>query len=392
MRRASRWALWTTLGITLVELAGAIALIAVRGPSPEFTAPAVATVAFVLASAMVGTLIGLRRPGHRIGWLLRVAALCFATGALIVTYVEVAVFERPGELPVGPVLVILGDWAFSLGLGISATFLLLLFPTGRLPSPRWRPVAWLSGISLVSMLGGIAVGAFTGLPMDNPLALESSHPVLLLLEGGGFDVLLAMILASVASLVVRYRRAVGDERQQLKWVALGVSVLGLALVGTAVWEVANGPAELSDNTENFVTGACLTMIPVTIGVAILRYRLYDIDRIISRTVSYGMLTAVLAAAYGGLVFILRDMLPLEGGIAVASSTLAVAALFNPLRRRVQSFVDRRFNRSRFDQTRTIEAFAHRLGTVVDLGELERDLRDVAAASMQPTTVSLWLRG
>jgi hypothetical protein len=348
---------------------------------------------FALTTAIVGAFIGLRRPGHRIGLLLRIAAFAFATGALIVTYVEMALLVRPGSLPIGPVVVILGDIVFGLGFGISATYLLLLFPTGRLPSPGWRPVAWLAGIGLGMLMLGVALGsgAFGGLPIDNPIALEESSLLLLIIEGGGFYLLLGAILASVASLVVRYRRAIGEERQQLKWAALGVVMLAIGIAGTALWEILNGSAEFSDDTENFLTTISITMVPISIGVAILRYRLYDIDRIISRTVSYGVVTALLVGAYGALVFGLRDLLPIQGSVAVALSTLAVAAMFNPLRSRVQNLVDRRFNRSRYDFARTIEAFSERLRTEVDMDELARDLKSVAVDSMQPVSLSLWLR-
>lgn len=393
MRRSAPWSVWAVFGLTLIEIAGAVVL-ATRGSGSGSAATNSATVMFVLATATVGTLIGLRRPGNRIGWLLRLTAFSFATGVLIESYVEFALLVRPGSLPVGPVVVLLGDLMLVLGFGISATFLLLLFPTGLLPSPRWRAVGWIAAIAMASMSIGFLLGpgAFEGLPIQNPIDLESSNPlVVLIVEGGGFYLLVGAILASAASLVVRFRRAVGDERQQLKWVAFGVVLLGLGVAGSVLWELANGSGEISDDTENLIIALSLTMVPISIGIAILRFRLYDIDRIISRTVSYGVVSVLLAGAYVGLVFVLRDLLPLEGGVPVAASTLAVAALFNPLRRRVQTFVDRRFNRSRYDAARTIEAFSQRLGTEVDLDELGRDLQAVAAESMQPTSVSLWLR-
>jgi len=301
---------------------------------------------------------------------------------------------QPGSLPVGPPLVILGDWVFGLGFGISATYLLLLFPTGRLPSPRWRPVSWLAAISLIMMLLGILLGtsAFEDLPIDNPLAMESSHPLLLLFEGGGFYLLFMTMLASVASLVVRYRSSVGDERQQLKWVAFGVVILGVGVAASVFWELINGTAELSDDTENLVIAVSLTMIPMSIGVAILRFRLYEIDRIISRTVSYGVVVALIAAVFIGSVTFLGSLLPDDSPLSVAASTLSVAALFNPLRRKVQRFVVKLFNRSRYDAGRTIDAFSARLRSEVDLDQLARDLQGIAAETMQPTSVALWLRG
>jgi hypothetical protein len=393
MRRSASWSIWAFLGLIALELAGALVLAISRGSGPGSVATATATVLFALTTAIVGSFIGLRRPGHRIGLLLRIAAFAFATGALIVTYVEMALLVRPGSLPIGPVVVILGDIVFGLGFGISATYLLLLFPTGRLPSPGWRPVAWLAGIGLGILMLGVTLGSgpFDGLPIDNPIALEESSLLLLIAEGGGFYLLLGAILASVASLVVRYRRAIGEERQQLKWAALGVVMLAIGIAGTALWEILNGSAEFSDDTENFLTTISITMVPISIGVAILRYRLYDIDRIISRTVSYGVVTALLLGAYGALVFGLRDLLPVQGSVAVAVSTLAVAAMFNPLRSRIQNLVDMRFNRSRYDIARTIEAFSERLRTEVDMDELARDLKAVAVDSMQPVYLSLWLR-
>jgi hypothetical protein len=390
--RLPTWSVWALLGLISIEIAFAVSL-ATRGSGTGSAPAASATVIFVLATATVGTLIGLRRPGNRVGSLLRFAAFSFATGALIVTYVEVALLVEPGSLPVGPLLVWLGDLMFGLGFGVSGTFLLLLFPTGSLPSPRWRVVAWMASIGIAAQAASVILGssAFEGLPIQNPVALDDSSPLLLTLEGGGFYLLVVAILASVASLVVRYRRSVGEERQQLKWVAFGVVLLGLGVAGSALLELVNGSAEVSDDMENFVIAASLTMVPISIGFAIMRYRLYDIDRIISRTVSYGVLTALLAGVYVGFVFVLRELLPFEGGLPVAFSTLAVAGVFNPLRLSVQAFVDRRFNRSRYDSARLIAGYTQRLSTEVDLDRLGDDLQSVAVETMQPASISLWLR-
>ncbi len=392
MKRSHSWPVVATFVVIILEIVGAILLSALIGGGPGSDATAYATVLFVLVTAAVGTLIGLRRPGNTIGWLLRVAAFGFATGSFLVTYVEVAVAQA-GSLPVGPIAVWLGDLMFQLGLGVSATFLLLLFPTGHLPSPRWRLVGWMAAVGIALMFAAVLFGpgAFEGLPIENPLALEATSPVLDVFEGGFYVTLVAM-LASVASLIVRYRQAVAEERQQLKWVALSVVVLAIGVAGTVVWDMVNGSTELSDDTGNLVIALSVTAVPISIGMAILRYRLYDIDRIISRTISYGAVTAVLVGAYVAVVFVLSGLLPSQGGsLVVAASTLAVAALFNPLRRRVQSIVDRRFNRSRYDLSRTIEAFAQRLNNEVDLDQLGRELQVVAAESMHPKSMSLWVR-
>ena len=392
MKRSGSWPVVATFVVIMLEIVGAIFLSTLTGRGPGSDATAYATVLFVLTTGVVGTLIGLRRPGNTIGWLLRLAAFGFASGSLLVAYVEVAVAE-PGSLPVGPMAVWLGDLMFQMGFGVSATFLLLLFPTGRLPSPRWRLVGWMSAIGIALMFSAVLFGpgAFEGLPIENPLALEEASPILRVFEGG-FYVTLVAILASVASLIVRYRRAMAEERQQLKWVALSVVVLAIGVAGTVVWDMVNGSAELSDDTGNLVTALSMTVVPISIGMAILRYRLYDIDRIISRTVSYGAVTALLAGAYAALVFVLGDLLPLEEAASSwpprpwpsrhsstrcvgGSSRSSIAGSTGP------------------DTTcsRTIEAFAQRLRTEVDLDQLGRDLQLVAADSMHPKSMSLWLR-
>jgi hypothetical protein len=386
MRRSSSWAVIATFVVIMLEIIGALVLSTAFGEGLGSDLAAYSTVLFVLATSGVGTLIGLRRPGNRIGWLLRLAGFGFATGSLLVIYIEVAV-AQPGSLPVSPVLVWLGDVMFQLGLSVCATFLLLFFPTGRLPSPGWKIVGWLAAVSMILLFGAVLFGpgAFEGLPIDNPLALPETSPFLPVLESGWYLMLVA-ILASVTSLIIRYRRAVGEERQQLKWVALGVVVLAIGLALSVLWP------GLSDDTENFVIALALTAVPISIGIAILRYRLYDIDRIISRTVSYAVVTVLLAGAYVGLVFGLGIVIPNQGSsLVVAASTLAVAALFNPMRRRVQTIVDRRFNRSRYDLSRTIEAFAQRLSSEVDLDQIGHDLQSVTAESMHPKTMALWLR-
>jgi hypothetical protein len=393
MKRSGSWPVVATFVVIMLEIIGAGLLSTLTGEGPGSDATAYATVLFVLATCAVGTLIGLRRPGNRIGWILRLAAFGFATGSLLVVYIEVALAQA-GSWPLGPVVVWIGDLMFQLGFGISATFLLLLFPTGRLPSPRWKVVGWMSAMSMALSFAAVLFGpdAFEGLPIENPLVVDGASPLLWVFDNG-FYLTIVTILASVASLIFRYRRALGEERQQLKWVALGgVVVVAIGMAGTVVWDIINGSTEVSDDTENLVGALSLTAVPISIGMAILRYRLYDIDRIISRTVSYGAVTALLAGTYVALVFVMGDLLPSRGSsLVVAASTLAVAALFNPLRRRVQSIVDRRFNRSRYDLSRTIEAFSHRLRTEVDLDQLGRDLQDVAAESMHPKSVSLWLR-
>jgi len=378
------------LALTLAALT-ASAWLAARGDVDTIVIMAVD--GFVVANAATGLLLTTRRPRHPIGWLLLTSALAYAAGGLAIGYLEASVSSGPRSLPVSPAVAWVGNVAFGLGSGISATFLLLLFPTGHLPSPRWRPVAWLAGVALAALLAGVVLSpsSFEGLPVENPAALDASHPVLLVLEGGGFSLLVAAVVLSVASLVVRYRRAPGPQRQQLKWVAFSALVVGVALAGTAVWEAVNGAASVSDDAENLVTTISLALVPVAIGVAILRHQLFDIDRIISRTISYGAVSALLIGAYVAGVFVFRALLPVEGELPVAVSTLAVAALFNPLRRRVQGLVDRRFNRSRYDAARIIADFGRRVRNQTDLAVLASELVVAAGNTMRPAHVTVWFR-
>lgn len=376
------------LTLAVVEIALALIL----GSSVD--AVAVAATIYILSTGFAGALVASRLPRHPVGWLLLGASFCFATGSLLLIYLDLALVQRPGSLPLSHWIVSLGDVFFDIGVGISSTFALLLFPTGRLPSKRWTPVAWASAVGILGLVLSVPLSpdTFEGIPIHNPLALPASHPLLLVLEGGGFYLFAACVIAAVVSLVVRFRRSRGTERQQLKWVAFSVVILGIGLAGTILWELLNGATEVSDNLENLIVTISISLLPLAIGIAIVRYRLFDIDRIVSRTVSYGVIVVVLGATFGGLVFVLGDLLPLEGELPVASTTLVVAALFNPLRRRVQERVDRRFNRSRYNAARTIELFTQRLRSSVDLVELGRDLQTVAAATMQPVSMSMWLRG
>lgn len=351
----------------------------------------VATLVFVLATTLIGLLTAIRVRGNVVGRLLLLAALSYATGGLGVSLVESSVIDPEGALYA--VAALAGNVAFGLGTGVLATFVLLFFPTGRLHSRRWRVVAWAAGIGLTMLLAGVAVSpeTFDGLPVENPIALKDAGGLVVLLEGGGIYLLMAAIFASVVSLIVRFRRGTAVERQQLKWVVLSVVVMAAAAGGILLWEFVNGTGEVSDDVENVVVTAALALVPVAIGVAILRYRLYDIDRIISRTVTYGLVTAALLGIYVAIVFVLTNLIRLEGDLAIAGATLGVAALFSPLRRRLQGAIDRRFNRSGAAAARVVENFTRLLPTRVDLIELTREVRSVVGQTMQPATFSLWLR-
>jgi hypothetical protein len=276
-------------------------------------------------------------------------------------------------------------WAF-VGTMPVATFMLLLFPDGRLPSPRWRPAAWLvaAALTLVFLHSAFAPGRIADFPRDNPLGLDGIAGEI----AGWLSLALPLVsvaaLASVASLVVRLRRSSGDERQQVKWLATGGAVL---FVGIVASNVPGGPGLLAILLGQMAVAAA-------VGIAILRHRLYDIDVVINRTLVYGALTAALAAAYLGSVLLLQlalNPLTASSNLAIAGSTLAVAALFQPARRRIQAIVDRRFFRRKYDAARTLERFGAQLRDEVDLDALGDDLRAVVTETMQPAHVSLWLR-
>ena len=271
--------------------------------------------------------------------------------------------------------------------------LLLFFPDGRLPSARWRPVVWIAGAAGVAMLApnAVALWPYRGLLL---LAAEPAMPTndtapatAQLLQTIGVFIILFVGVAGAGALVTRFRRSIRTERQQIKWFATA------AVVEVTVLFVMSG-VQLPPPFDALAAIVVTPLIPIAIGVAILRYRLYDIDRIISRTVSYGAVTGILALVFIGTILVSQTVLASffsGSSVAVAASTLVVAALFQPLRRRVQSIVDRRFNRSRYDAERTVAAFSARLRDEVDLANLNAEVRQVVAATVAPVTVGIWIR-
>jgi hypothetical protein len=350
---------------------------------------------FALGFTPVGTLLGLRRPANRISWLVAaigaVAALALAADATALYLVQ----EQ--HVPASRVawLALAGHSLWIVPGWLAGTFLLLLFPTGQLPSRRWRPVAWISGAGLGLFMLGVAIDPVVLTDMlpgtDNPLALAGAESVGAGLQGAAAAVLLAALLASAAAFLLRLWRSTSVERQQLKWVAYAFAMV---VVGQLF-----GPAMQALGAEgNWVWIPALIAIagvPISMGVAILRYRLYDIDRVISRTLVYGLLTLLLGGVYAAVVLVLGQLF---GGVkknppslAVAGATLAVAALFQPARHRIQQAVDRRFNRRKHNAATTIEAFSARLRDQLDLDALSAELLAVVDQTMEPTHVSLWFR-
>jgi hypothetical protein len=351
-----------------------------------------------VAFATVGALVASRRPKNPIGWIFCAVGLSNLLWAFASKYAIYALLTREGSLPGAEIMAWLGmGWIATLSWGLMATFLLLLFPTGKLVSPRWRPVAWLTAIALTLaiVVQAIAPGPMTEETpaITNPIGIESAAVIIPVVENVGMPLLMAAVLASAASLVVRYRRSRGDERQQLKWFAysaalLAISIL-LGLMSNFMPVLEFGPY----GSALQILGVC--SIPIAVAIAILRYRLYDIDILINRTLVYGLLTATLVAVYfGGIVLLQRLFVALTGEkstLAVVASTLVIAAVFNPLRSRVQAFVDRRFYRRKYDARKTLETFSAKLRQETDLEALNEELVGVVAETLQPAHVGLWLR-
>jgi hypothetical protein len=395
--RPRRWPAvlaWALLGLELLLLAGFLWLdqLVRDAGRPDLTVlgpfaipPSVAA----LTAGVVGAVVASRRPRHPVGWLLLAQGMVMWISAAAVGYIPYGLIVRPGALPAASIVARIYPATIAACLA-AVGFVLLLTPTGSPPSPRWRGWARVSAAAVAVTL----VAAVVAPGSLDPLAQYVSGPMDPQVYGGALRVAnqLALlvgvltILAGAGSLVVRFRRARGTERQQLKWVALAAALTGLAMLAAAVL-IAAGEVNLGA----WASVVGVAFLPVATGAAILRYRLYDLDRIISRTLAYGLLTLLLGLAYAAVVLGLGRLLPDSSSLAVAAATLAVAAVFQPARRRIQALVDRRFNRRRHDAAHTIAAFSGRLRQEIDLDALTGELLAVAEQTMQPTQASLWLR-
>lgn len=355
---------------------------------------------FTLVFASVGALVAFRT-NHTIGWLLLAVAILWMLPHLLEQYGARGVAVEPGSIPAAR-LALSGGWAALASAFAPLALILLLFPTGTLRSARWRPVVAVIPVAVLLVAIPLAIwpgDTEWGVEIDNPIGLEEgSEGLLETLATVGVVMMMGVFVAGVVSLVLRFRGSRGVERQQIKWLALLAVAEAVVLTGTIVaGRIAAGTE--AENTTGSVSWGILVStfmlgLPLAIGAAILRYRLYDIDRIVSRTLVYGTLTAGLALLYFGLVVGLQAALqPVSGGsdLAIALTTLVVAALFFPARRRLQDAVDRRFNRRAYDAARTIEAFSARLREEIDLDALRYELLAVVDETMQPAASSLWLR-
>jgi hypothetical protein len=403
-RRTSLLA-WSLAGLSVVVFVASVPLYLLSS-----SASVTGTIGELLGGALflvfpvVGALIAARRPRNPIGWILLADGLLWNLSGMM-DYYSTYGAARPGSLPFVVGMATINNWLWVPAVGLLGTYAFLLFPDGKLPSRRWLPLAWLSGVMIV--LIGIQVGLTPG-PLEglgsvrNPWGIlefpwMKSVPYLLV------PLFLLCMVLSVFSLVLRFRRSRDEERQQIKWIAFAASLIGSlyvsAMIGSIVypqetWFAPGSPLWLI--VLEYAALLSFPVIPTAIGFAMLRYRLYDIDVVINRALVYGSLTATLVLIYfGGVATIQALFRALTGQeqqpqLAVVVSTLAIAALFNPLRTRIQSFIDRRFYRSKYDAAKTLEGFAARLRDEIDLEALGGDLVSVVRETMQPEHVSLWL--
>jgi hypothetical protein len=334
-----------------------------------------------MAVPVTGFVLASRRPENRIGWLFLVAGLALGLSGFSNPYALHALVAHQGSWPAGQVFGWLSNWIWMIAVAALA-FLFLLFPTGQLRSRRWRPAAWFAG-------GASALGAVCAVIAAST---EWADPFTLSVPGSpagltAFFLLMtnvlvsAALLVSVVALVVRFAKSSGEERLQLKWCAAAALVL-VAVFVASIW--------VNSAAVNVLQSVALLCLWTAIATAVLKYRLYEIDRIISRTLAYAIVTGLLIGLYAGLVLLATDVLSLRSTVAVAAATLAAAALFNPVRRRVQRVVDRRFNRARYDADMTVALFAAHLKDAVNLDSVQDDLASVVQRALEPAHVSVWI--
>jgi hypothetical protein len=397
--RAAAWIAWSLCAVSVALMALALAFLFLSSsaalPSELGSLWGTAVqISVDFALPILGGLIASRRPDNPIGWMVCAASLANATDYFADGYTMYTVLAEPNSLPGGMVAAWVSNWVPMLALGLLPLFL-LLFPTGRLPSPRWRLVAAFAVLLYVTLPVGYALlpGPLNTFPsVENPLGREGAAGEIV----PGVDQAIAWMMfvltsvVSLVSLVLRFRRSPGAERQQIKWVTYAAALIAVYLLVDSIF------GDTLDPISPILSAIFFGSLWVAIGVAILKYRLYDIDFLINRTLVYGALTAMLALVYfGGVATTQAIFRALTGQddqpqLAIVISTLAIAAVFNPLRWRIQSFIDRRFYRRKYDVRKTLEAFSAKLRDETDLNVLTDDVLGVVQETMQPAHVTLWL--
>src|SRR5215213_780314 len=384
---------WLLFAATLACLLGGlvVTLAVVRPLTREVLVDGALDGSFWLLFATIGLVLTLRRPANPIGWLYAAAGLVWSAYIPVDPWIDQ--LQRTGRPvpPAGRYLVLIGENFWAVGIVLAIILPLLLLPDGRLRSPRWRPVAVAAVAATALQIAGNCLDPSpttqTLEPLAKPFALHGwPGTVAAVISWVGFAIMFACVPAAALCAVLRFRGSRGVERQQLRWVAFGAaaSVVGpLLALGLAAVGLLPG--------EDAFSWPLLLSVPLAIAVAVLRYRLWDLDRLISRTVAYALVTAMLLIPYLLILPAANQLAGNAGSLAVATATLTAAALFAPLRRRTQNLVDRRFNRRRYDAARTVHHFATRLRAQLDLDALETELLAVADQTMQPTQASLWLR-
>ncbi len=388
-RRPIVWLPWTLLGVACAMGLFSLELSRRNGEDLSDTSMILVQLLFVALGALVTS----RQPKNAVGWIFMAIGFVGIGGPLAEQYASHSYLTDPGSLVAPWVAMWFGEWYWIIWLYLTFVFTALLFPTGHLPSPRWRPAFALICFAAGAFVVMAGLERKLELPnsnfsIENPIGLLPVDDVEAGLLGGVLVLVsVASILIALSALVVRFVRAGGEERQQLKWFTFAGSVLIVGFVLNGFLDALGvGRVEPADLV-------MFSLVPIAVGMSILRYRLYDIDRIISRTVAYGLLSALLAGGYLLAVLILQSLVPVadDSPLIVAMSTLAVVAAFGPLHTRIQRIVERRFNRSRYDSALTIQSFGAHLRREVDLESVSLQLVGVVEQTMHPSHVSLWLR-
>ena len=398
--RAVRAISWVVVPLVVVLTLGQIYLSALNraGDAPGAAGIVVSTLPDLLALGLLalGLLVVHRRPGNPVGWIIAGTVVTVGLSDFVESYAVYALYTDPGSLPGGETMALVSNWIFIPALFAAPSMLFLLFPDGKLVSRRWIPVFW---VVILTTCAAITTSIFQPVLNDppfegvvNPLGFAPPQALLAPLSYIGWPGMAASFLVAAFAMILRLRRSHGVERQQLKWLAAAAAILPLGSVSGVVLYYLG-----YDSIAGFLAVFSIVPIFLAAGYAILRYRLYDIDLIINRTLVYGSLTATLVALYFGGVATTQALFRALTGqeqqpqLAVVVSTLVIAALFSPLRRRIQAFIDRRFYRKKYDAAKTLESFSAKLRDETDLEALNAELLSVIRETMQPEHLSVWLR-